>query len=82
VLDHEVLDLRLLFREIEVAGCDDQPVALARRFRLQAGLEILIEPLLTREQRDADDFGRCGAVPRSGATRRQNQCGDRSDRRS
>jgi hypothetical protein len=48
-LDHEVLDLRLLFREIEVAGCDDEPVAFARGFRLQAGLEVLVEPLLTSE---------------------------------
>jgi hypothetical protein len=49
VLDHEVLDLRLLFREIEIAGCDDQPVAFAPRFRLQAGLEVLVESLLAGE---------------------------------
>ena len=53
-LDDEVLDLRLLLGEVEVAGVDGQLVALPVGGLAQAGFELTVELVLARQKRHPD----------------------------
>ena len=71
LLDDEVVDFRLLLREIEIARGHGQLVVLLRRRVAQPDLELPVELVLLREQRDPDAFGGwlIARVPRAGAGR-------------